>query len=98
MLSFPMNGRTDEEIENTKKEMVEWLFDKYDDDCIVIDSIIKDHEEKSPLECFSESIYHMSTADTLCMGKGWNDARGCFLENAIALAYGLEVIYYDDDI
>ena len=36
MLSFPMAGKTREEIENTKNLMIEWLFDKYNDDCIVI--------------------------------------------------------------
>ena len=32
MLSFPMAGKTREEIENTKNLMIEWLFDKYNDE------------------------------------------------------------------
>ena len=96
MLSFPMKGKTREEIEDTKQSMLNWLFDKYNDECIVIESIIEDHESKSGLECFSESIVHMSTADTLCMGYGWENARGCRLEHEIARAYGLDVIYYGD--
>ena len=96
MLSFPMKGKTREEIEDTKQSMLNWLFDKYNDSCIVIESIIEDHESKSELECFSESILHMSTVDTLCMGYGWENARGCRLEHEIARAYGLNIIYYGD--
>ena len=96
MLSFPMAGKTREEIENTKNLMIEWLFDKYNDDCIVIESIIEDHESKSALECFIESRSHMSTVDTVCMGKEWENARGCRLEHEIAKEYGLNIIYYGD--
>lgn len=90
-----MKGKSKEEIENTKKLMLKWLCNKYNGECIIIESIIEDREGKSELECFSESIYHMSTANTLCMGKDWEYARGCRLEHDIAKAYGLEIIYYD---
>ena len=96
MLSRPMAGKTREEIEKEEKEMVNLLFDKYEDNCEIISSVIENPEEKSELECFSESIFFMSMADVLAMGFGWENARGCKLEHEIAKAYGVHIIYLDE--
>ena len=96
MLSRPMKGKTREEIEKEEKEMVNLLFDKYKDNCEIISSIIENPEEKSELECFTESIFFMSMADVLAMGFGWENARGCKLEHEIAKAYGVKVIYLEE--
>ena len=96
MLSRPMKGKTREEIEEEEKEMVNLLFDKYEDNCEIISSVIENPEEKSELECFSESIFFMSMADVLAMGFGWENARGCRLEYNIAKAYGVHIIYLDE--
>ena len=40
MLSRPMKGKTTEQIEKEEKEMVNILFDEYDDNCEII-SIVK---------------------------------------------------------
>lgn len=96
MLSRPMKGKTREEIEKEEKEFVEILFDEYDDNCEIISSIVENHESKSELECFSESIFFMSMADILAMCPGWENARGCKLEHEIAKAYGVKVIYLDE--
>lgn len=47
MLSRPMAGKTREEIEKEEKEMVNLLFDKYEDNCEIISSVIENPEEKS---------------------------------------------------
>lgn len=96
MLSRPMKGKTREEIEKEEKEMANLLFDKYEDNCEIISSIVKNREEKSELECFSESIFFMSMADVLAMGFGWENARGCKLEHEIAKAYHMEIVYLDE--
>ena len=95
MLSRPMKGKTREQIE---KEMVDVIFDMYDHmTCEIISPIVENREEKSELECFSESIFFMSKADVLAMGFGWENSRGCRLEHDIAKAYGVPVIYLDDN-
>ena len=85
-----------EEINNERDKMADLLFDYYDDNCVIEATVIKNHEEKSALECFSESIFFMSQVDVLAMGFGWENARGCKLEHQIAKAYGLSVVYLDD--
>lgn len=97
MLSSPMAGKSKEEIDSERNEMANLLFDYYgDDNCEIISSVVEDHEQKSPLECLSESIFFMSMADVLAMGYGWEDARGCKLEHEIAKAYHKEVVYLDE--
>lgn len=97
MLSSPMAGKSKEEIDSERDEMANLLFDYYgDDNCEIFSSVVKDHEQKSPLECLSESIFFMSMADVLAMGYGWEDARGCKLEHEIAKAYHKEVVYLDE--
>jgi len=95
MLSSPMKDKTDKEISDERNEMANLLFDYYDDNCEIMSTIIENHNEKSALECFSESILFMSMADVLAMGFGWENVRGCNLEHDIALAYDVPVVYLD---
>ena len=97
MLSSPMKGKTQEEIEEEREEMFEKIG-YMDVDYVVMETVIKDAEKKSELECFSESIWLMSKADVLCMGYGWQEARGCRLEHDIAKAYNMPIIYLEDDL
>ena len=98
MLSRPMKGKTREQIEKEEKEMVDVIFDMYDHmTCEIISSIVENAEEKSELECFSESIFFMSKADVLAMGFGWENSRGCKLEHEIAKAYDVPVVYLEKE-
>ena len=98
MLSFPMKGKTKEQIEIERNAMIDYLFDTYHDDCIVVDSIITNPESKSELQCFAESIFHLGESDVICMGRGWENSRGCRLEHEIAVAYGMPIIYLEDKV
>lgn len=106
MLSSPIKGKTKEEIDTEREEMVNLLFDYYgEDNCEIIASVVGNHEKKSNLECvserksdfesLSESIFFMSISDVLAMGHDWENDRNCRLEHAIANAYHMEVIYLD---
>ena len=57
----------------------------------MIDTVIEDHEEKSDLQCFAESIMFLDKADCLVMVPGWESSRGCRLEHDIAVAYDKNV-------
>ena len=93
MISQPMAGKTSDEIEDERNEMNNLLEKQYGDNYIVLDTTVKDHESKSDLECFSESIMFMSKCDVLVMGVGWSTARGCKLEHDIAKAYNVPILY-----
>ena len=96
MLSSSMRGKTQEEIEAEREETFDKIGYMVGVDYVVMDTVIKDAEKKSELECFSESIYLLSQSDVLCMGHDWKKARGCKLEHDIAKAYNVPIIYLEE--
>ena len=47
-------------------------------------------------KCFCK-IYPRGISEAVYFCKGWENARGCKLEHAVAEAYGLTIIYEEDD-
>ena len=59
----------------------------------VIDSFFQDAPVKAkPLWFLGKSLELLSTADVAYFAKGWEDARGCRIENTCATEYGIDVI------
>lgn len=92
-ISQPMKDKTDEEIRLEREKAIASLKEKYGDDIEIIDSFMQGapHDAK-PLWFLGKSIQMLSEADVAYFCKGWEDARGCKIENTCALEYGLEVI------
>jgi len=91
-ISQPMAGKSDKEIQKIRDGAIAEIKEMFDEDesIDVIDSFIKDApNDANPLWYFANSILLMSKADVVYFAKGWREARGCLLENAIADAYGL---------
>lgn len=97
-ISQPMKGKTDEEILAVREKAIE-SAKKYlkecgeEDEIEVIDSFFQNAPEESrPLWYLAKSIELLSTADVAYFAKGWEDARGCRIENECAIEYGIDVI------
>ena len=98
MISQPMSGKTAVEISVTREKAILTLKEHgYD----VVDSYFKDEfinnempEEVSnkPVWFLAKSLEKMSLCDAVYFCKGWESARGCKIEHAVAYAYGLEII------
>lgn len=91
-ISQPMRDRSDEEIaaerkfaklaaERTLKEEVE-----------VIDSFLQSGDMK-PLEYLGESLKLLAGADWAWFCDGWDEVRGCKIENTCAREYGIPIIH-----
>lgn len=101
MLSQPMRGKTDEEIIETRNLAIKALEAAgYE----VVNTLFTDEwyskekmEERGVVQipvCFlAKSIENMSLCHAVYFCKGWDRARGCILENEVAKAYGLDIIY-----
>ena len=101
MLSQPMRGKTDEEIIETRNRAIKALEAAgYE----VVNTLFTDEwyskekmEERGVVQipvCFlAKSIENMSLCHVVYFCKGWDRARGCILENEVAKAYGLDIIY-----
>ena len=88
MISQPMNGKTTEQIRKERVELVKELEKQGHE---VVDTIFA---EETPKDCdtaiyyLSKSIEAIGKVDGLVFMKGWENARGCRIENQVALAYG----------
>lgn len=96
MISQPMNGKTTQQIANERKTIADKLIKNHEGPIEVMDTTVEDHENKSSLQCFAESISFMDHADLLVMADGWQNARGCFIEHIIAMAYDKKIVYEKD--
>ena len=92
-ISQPMKDLSNEEIKAEREKAIASLKEKYGEDIEIIDSFFEDapHDAK-PLWFLGKSIELLSTADVAYFCKGWENARGCRIENTCAIEYGLEVI------
>ncbi len=88
MISQPMNGKTEEQIRKERAELIKELEAQGHE---VVDTIFA---EEPPKDCdtaiyyLSKSIEAIGKVDGLVFMKGWEQARGCRIENQVALAYG----------
>lgn len=92
-ISQPMRGKTDEEILSERKKAIESAERSLGEPVEVIDSFFQNAPaDARPLWFLGKSLELLSTADIAYFAKGWEDARGCRIENQCAIEYGIEVI------
>lgn len=92
-ISQPMRGKTDEEILAERKKAIESAERNIGEPVEVIDSFFQNAPaDARPLWFLGKSLELLSTADIAYFAKGWEDARGCRIENQCAIEYGIEVI------
>ena len=95
MISQPMNGRPEEEIEAERERIV----DKFNKMHIEVVSTL--FTDKAPEDCnaavyyLGKSISAMKDIDALYMCDGWREARGCRIEYQVAKEYGIKILESD---
>lgn len=106
MVSQPMAGKTDEEIALTRERAINALKGRgykvvntlfTDDDRFSENSMRQRSVVQIPLNFLAESLERMSLCHAVYFCKGWENARGCRIEHEAAEAYGLEIIYEEDE-
>lgn len=101
MISQPMNGLTDEEIEKNRNKAIEHLerlgykvvSTLFTDEWYSESHMKARGIENIPLCFLAKSLEKMSHCDVVYFCDGWEDARGCRIEHDVAEEYGLECIY-----
>ena len=92
-ISQPMRGKTDAEILAERERAVISAERQLGEKVEVIDSFFQDAPaEAKPLWLLGKSLELLSTADVAYFAKGWEEARGCRIENTCAIEYGIMVI------
>lgn len=101
MISQPMNGLTDEEIEKNRNKALKHLEKLgykivntlFTDDWYSESSMKGRGVVNIPICYLGKSLEKMSMCDVVYFCDGWEDARGCRIEHEVAEAYGLNIIY-----
>ena len=92
-ISQPMRGKTDAEILTEREKAIASAEKHLGEKVEVIDSFFQNAPaEAKPLWFLGKSLELLSTADVAYFAKGWEDARGCRIENTCAIEYGITVI------
>ena len=97
-ISQPMKDRTDEEIMQERNKiiikMTEVITRFGGRPVEFIDSFFCEGASKNPIDSIGKSISLIGEADLVVFAPGWEDARGCRIEHAVAKEYGIQISYY----
>ena len=105
MLSQPMAGKTDEEIIATREKAIKVLEGRgyeivntlFTDEWYSKESMTERGVVQIPLCFLAKSLENMSLCHAAYFCKGWENTRGCRLEHEVAKAYGVEIIYEEQE-
>ena len=102
-----MTGKSEEEILATRQEAIDkihQLFDADGEQVNIIDSYIDDATRNEfqgrmgdainwDIYWLSQSLQKLAMADTIWLCEGWEYSKGCNIEFACAIQYGLGIMY-----
>lgn len=94
-ISQPMRGKADDEIKAVRARAIESAERHLGEKVEVIDSYFEDYNPDNgciPLKYLAKSIELLADADVAYFARGWEDARGCKIENRCAIEYGITAI------
>lgn len=105
MLSQPMGGKTDAEIVETRERAIGVLESKgyeivntlFTDEWYSKESMESRGVVNVPMCFLAKSLENMSKCHVAYFCKGWENARGCRIEHETAKAYGMEIIYEEEE-
>lgn len=92
-ISQPMRDKTNEQIKQEREKAVKIAQELVGEEIEVIDSFFENapHDAK-PLWFLGKSLELLSTADVAFFVKGWEEYRGCIIEQLAASQYGIPVL------
>lgn len=92
-ISQPMKGKTDEQILAEREKAIKSAERQLGEPVEIIDSFFQSAPaDAKPLWFLGKSLELLSGADIAYFAKGWQEARGCKIENTCAIEYGIAVI------
>ena len=106
-ISQPMTGKSEEEILATRQKEIEKIHQSFDADGVeiniiasYIDDATRKHFEEHvsddinwDIYWLSQSLQKLALADTIWLCEGWEYSKGCNIEFACAIQYGLGIMY-----
>lgn len=95
-ISQPMKGKTDEEILAAREKAIRSAEEKLGEPVEVIDSFFQNAPaDANPLWFLGKSLELLAKADVAYFAPGFEEARGCRIENTCAVEYGIGMVIED---
>lgn len=94
-ISQPMNGKTDDEILTERQEIIEMAKEDLKEIEVIDSFFIGAPHDAKPLWFLGKSFELLADADVAYFANGWQLARGCKLEHAACIAYGINTVYVE---
>ena len=91
-VSQPMNGKSDEEIQRERDQIIAKAKSMYPD-VEVLDTFFKGATIDNPVKFLAMSIDKLAEADMAAFGNGWDQKRGCITEHNICERYDIPIIF-----
>ena len=99
-ISQPMRDKTDEQIIQERDIALAAVTKKLGEEVELIDTFFKEDPPKEVniggIWYLGKSLVFLAEADIVYFVKGWQNYRGCRLEHAVAVEYGVERIIEED--
>ena len=106
-ISQPMTGKSEEEILATRQKAIDEIHRLFDADGVeinIIASYIDDATRKHfkkyvsddinwDIFWLSQSLERLAMADAIWLCEGWEHSKGCNIEFACAIQYGLGIMH-----
>lgn len=101
MISQPMNGLSDEEINDTKERATKFLNDLgyevvntlFTDDFYNEENLKNNDVKHIGVFFLGKSLEEMSKVDAVYFCHEWENTRGCLIEHQVAKCYGVKILY-----
>ena len=104
-ISQPMRDKTDEEILIERQKIIETIKNDFREETIILDSFFNFESFPDEPERCNHALFYLGKAlEILCQADvayfayGWEDARGCQIENECAKAYGIDCIIMEGEM
>ena len=105
MISQPMAGKTEKEIAEVRERAIKVLEAKgyevvntlFTDEWFSRENLAARGVVQIPVCFMAKSLEGMSLCHAVYFCKGWQNTRGCRIEHTVALSYGIETLYEEDE-
>lgn len=94
-VSVPANGRADSEVGAEKAAILDRLHAAHDEPVELVDSFVSEDApvsgDRAGAWYLGESIKRLATADAAYFADGWDEARGCRIEQLVCERYNIPI-------
>lgn len=96
-ISQPLFEKTNEEILDVRKNIIEQLWKKFGKDIEIIDCFQEFQKNLNPIDYLSKNLIQLPKSDLVYFVNGWEDSKNCQLEHECACLYQMNIVYENNE-